>query len=366
MTRRCCLAAALAVVLGAGSAFAQYDIPVGGTPRSPAARGEDDPKPVYKYELKPEHPEYLVFVKAYQAPAAADRKGEARELAEGLAEYIRSECKLYAFVHERGWLQRRERDKEKETVIKAIRDYYKNLPEEQIQVIIKREVKLARIPDEYGVFVAPGKGTLKSFDEAREFAKYVHKLPSPPARYCDAVFIGAEHDIARKEGARTNPFEQGMPCRNPTWPKKDQTSGVSKEDVALLKGLNAGQPYSLMDHTRKPVTLVVKTYSGQSGRVFTQGEVLQTGGKSEGEMLEVAAHQAISLAETLRREKYDAYVMHTKFESFVCIGEYDSKDDERLLAAKRTFAGMQLKDQKTGTVIETLMEKPIPAAIPRQ
>ena len=78
-----------------------------------AARDIDDPKPVYKYELKPEHGEFLVFVKSFPGEAAGGAP-RARQLAEGLAEYIRSECRLYAYVHETRLAQRQERNEEKE------------------------------------------------------------------------------------------------------------------------------------------------------------------------------------------------------------------------------------------------------------
>ena len=42
------------------------------------------------------------------------------------------------------------------------------------------------------------------------------------------------------------------------------------------------------------------------------------------------------------------YVLHTRHESFVCVGEYDSKDDPRLLALQKQMANLELKDQKTG------------------
>jgi hypothetical protein len=372
MTRRFYLAAALAAVLGAGPAVAQYDLPAS---RPPAPRTAGDPKPAYKYELKPEHSEYVVFVKAYQAPAAHDARGQARELAEGLAEWIRSECRLYAYVHERGWLLRREQDREKEATIKAIRDYYvpRGESEEQIAIRIKREVKFARIPDEYAVFVVPGKGTLKSLDEAAEFARYLHKLPCPPDQFCDSVFVGAERGTANRSSEKANPFERAMPGRNPTLPKKEVAAEIPKAELELLDRLNRGQPYSLIHHTKKPVTLVVQSYGSKqgAGQLVKPGEVIQTTGRAEGEMLERAAQQANSLVEVLRKQPakvggpFDAYVLHTRYESFVCVGEYDSKDDDKLLAVKKMLAGWQLKDQKTGLVLETLMEKPIPAAIPR-
>lgn len=389
MIRRFCLAAALAVVLGAGPGRAQYDLPgvrpaaptrpvLPTRPQSPAPQATPaaapiaDPKPVYNYELKPEHGEYMVFVKAYQAPVAGDERGQARELAEGLAEWIRSELRLYAFVYERGWTLRQEREKEKAAVIKAIREYYepKGFSDEAIGRIIKRDVKLSRIADEYAVFVAPGKGTLNTFEAATEFAKYVHKLPAPPERFCDAVFVGAEAELARRTGDRSNPFEKALPGRNQTLPKKIPANERSRADEFLMR-LNAGQPYSLIHKTKKDITLVVQTYGARNGigRYVKPGETVQTSGPSNGEMLERAAQEANSLAEVLRSQKppFDAYVLHTRFESFVCVGEFDSKDDPALLALQKALAGWQLKVGKTGSgqVVETLMESPLPAMIPR-
>src|SRR5262249_10847223 len=139
-----------------------------------------------------------------------------------------------------------------------------------------------------------------------------------------------------------------------------------KADEFLLS-LNAGQPYSLIHKTKKPYTLVVQVYGSKFGlgRVVKSGDVVQTSGKSDGELLERAAHQAHSLAEVLRRMDYEAYVLHTKYESFVCVGEYDTPDDRRLLANAEALARFSIKDKKTGQVLETLMEKPLPAPIPR-
>jgi hypothetical protein len=358
--RRGYLAAALAAGLGAGPALAQFDLPLS----RPAAKDLDDPKPVYKYELKPEHGQYFVCVKTFRGAAAGDR--QVKELAEGLAEYIRSECRLYAYVHERGWGQRQERKKEKAAAIAAIRAYYepRGETEEQIAARIRREVKLARIPDEYAVLVAPGKGTLKTMDDALEFAKYVRKLPAPPAAFCDAVVIGTDRDIARKQGDPVNPFLTALAGPNPTIPKAVAAAAPVKADEFLL-GINAGQPYSLIHQTKKPVTLVVKIYGAEAGHLVRPGEVMQATGRSDGAMLERIAQQAHALAKALRAMRYDAYVLHTRYESFVCVGEYDSKDDAELLANARALASLPLKKEKTGEVLETLMEKPLPAAIPR-
>jgi hypothetical protein len=224
---------------------------------------------------------------------------------------------------------------------------------------------MARIPDEYAVLVAPGKGTLKSMDEAMDFANYLRKLPAPPREFCDAVVVGTDRDIARKQGDPVNPFLAAFAGPNPTIQKAH--SGVTAPVKAdpFLVDINAGQPYSLIHQTKKSVTLVVKIYGAQAGRWTKSGEVMQTVAQSDGAMLERTAQQAHALAKALRAMRYDAYVLHTRYESFVCVGDYDSKEDAELKANTKALANLPLRNEKTGEVIETLMEKPLPAAIPR-
>jgi hypothetical protein len=363
MTRRFYLAAALAAALGPAPALAQYDIPGA---RPAAAREPEDPKPVYRYELKPEHGEFLVPVKTFRGATPGDR--QVKDQAEGLAEYIRTECRLLAYVHESGWAMRQERKKEKETVVAAARKYYQEqgLTEEAIEHEIRRLVKMARLPDEYTVLAAPGKGSLKTWDEALEFAKYIRNLKAPPAQFCDAVVVGSAQDIAHKHGEVVNPFLNAIPGRNPALPKVVPAAQRPKADEFLLS-LNAGKPNSLIHNTKKPYTLVVQTYGSKFGlgHVVRPGEMVYEKGKATGELLERAAQQAHAVADLLRKQKHDAYVLHTRYESFVCIGEYDRPDDRALLANAKAFADLPLRDEKTGQIVERFMEKPVPAMIPR-
>lgn len=350
-----------------------FDLPIagrnpsitGGTPREEIP----DPKPQYNYELKPEHGEFLVFVKSFQGMFAGDKSGQARKLAEGLVEYIRTECKLYAFVHESGWPQRQQRKKEKDAMEAGYRQHYtaKGHTPTQIEEDLRKMLKMARIPDEYSVFVAPGKGTLKNMDEALEFAKYVRRLKAPPADFCDSVVVGSVQDVARQKGEPKNPFPMAMPGRNSTMPKKEVAMERPKANDFLLN-LNAGKPNSLIHNTRKKYTLVVKGYGTSNGQITKPGDVVTTGGRSDGELLERSAQQAHLMADVLRSMKpdsFDAYVLHTKFESFVCVGEYDSQDDPKLLANAVALKGFKVTDKKTGKVLETFMDKPLPAMIPR-
>lgn len=350
-----------------------FDLPITGrNPSSPGSTPREeipDPKPKYNYELKPEHGEFLVFVKSFQGKFAGDQSGQARQLAEGLVEYIRTECKLYAFVHESGWPQRQQRKKEKEAMEVQARKYYasEGRTPEWIDNELRKMLKMARIPDEYSVFVAPGKGTLKNMDEALEFAKYVRRLKAPPADYCDSVVVGSLQDVARQKGEPKNPFPLSMPGRNTTLPKKELAMERPKANDFLLN-LNAGKPNSLIHNTRKPYTLVVKVYGTGNGQISKPGDVVATSGRSDGELLERSAQQAHLMADILRSMKpdsFDAYVLHTKFESFVCVGEYDRENDPKLEANSLALKGFKVTDKKTNKVLETFMDKPLPALIPR-
>jgi hypothetical protein len=307
-----------------------------------------------------------VLLKTFQDQYAADKQGRARELAEGLAEYVRSECRLYAYVHETGWAKRQARNKEKEAVATAGRKYFadRGFSEKEIDAEMKKYLKMARIPDEYSVLVAPGKGTLKNIDEALKFAKYLGNLESPPADFCEVGSVGETHEVAKRKGERQNPFQHGMPGPNPTIPKKVVGMQRPKADDFLLS-LNASKPYSLIHKTKKDFTLVVQVYGTKFG-IQKPGEAAITSSRSDGAQLERAAQHAQLVAEVLRKQEqpFDAYVLHTRYESFVCIGEYDSKDDPDLLAKAKSLAGLTLRDKK-GQVIETFMEKPLPAMIPR-
>jgi hypothetical protein len=265
---------------------------------------------------------------------------------------------------------RRERDKEKDAVIAAIRKHYtaEGESEDQIANRIRREVKMARIPDEYAILVAPGKGSLKTYDDAIAFAKYVHKLPCPPADFCDSIVVSSsDGDTGRRRGEAKNPFLTAIPGRNLTLPKKVVAAERPKADP-FIDDINRGQPYSLIHKTKKDFTLVVQAYGSKfSGQVLKPGEMTQVNARSDGATLEKAAQQANAVAKILREQSppYDAYVLHTRFESFVCIGQYDNKDDPQLQAHAKSFANFSLLDKKSGKTIETFMEKPMPAMIPR-
>lgn len=364
MLRRAFAIAITATVVATAPVAAQYDIPLGKSAPGSDPRLPADPKPVFKYELKPEHGAFLVCVKTFRGTDVGDKN--VKELAEGLAEYIRSECRLNAYVYERGWQQRQ---KQREELVKVLADKKKWYEKEGITPtpeLLRRDLKLPRIPDEYAVLIAPGKGQLKSLEEAVEFAHYVRKLKAPPAEYCDALVVAPEKGFSKNQGDAVNPFMSAFPGPNPTI-AKETAQGIQrpKADAFLMK-LNADEPLSLLHKTKNQYTLIVKTFGGEP-QVLRSGQPSDGAATGTGDRLERAALQAQQLAKLLRDMKpgFDAYVLHTPYNSIVCVGDFDRLDHPEVEAKKKALSGMSLTDKKTGQSVDSLMEKPAPVMIPR-
>src|SRR5207249_4715882 len=105
------------------------------------------------------------------------------------------------------------------------------------------------------------------------------------------------------------------------------------QDIALLRKLNAVEPYSLLQ-CKKPWTLAVAQFNtptvtepGKSGTALGGG-LFALGRKQERE--DPAAYNGHTLAENLRKMKLEAYVLHTRYQSIVTVGSYDSLEDPNL------------------------------------
>ena len=105
----------------------------------------------------------------------------------------------------------------------------------------------------------------------------------------------------------------------------------------LLRKLNAVEPFSLLA-CKKPFTLAVKDFptptivqAKGSGGAFLDSLGI---GKASGQREDAAAKSAHLLAEWLRQGRIDAYVLHTKYTSIVCVGNFDTPDDPNLRTMK--------------------------------
>ena len=375
--RQMFFAAAIAAMAAAGPLVAQYDLPIS---RPAVAAEPPDPKPVYKYELKPEHGAWLVCVKTFKDPSrpigwarmTAAEKAQAiatsdtrcRELAEGFVEHIRGEGRLNAFVFERGWSVRQQQKKELKEVFEAKRKYYESKGIPPTPELMRVKI-VDYLPNDYSVLIAPARGTLKDLDGALEFAKRVRLIPAPPAEFCDSLFI-TQGTVVKEKDSLVNPFETAFPGPNPAIARANALAAQRPKAEAYLLTFNSEESYSLIHKTKKPWTLLVQVYGGV-GSVTPAGGTAQSSKGEPGELLERGAKQAHAIAELLRKTKpaFDAYVLHTKYNSLLCIGEFDSADDLQLKATAKNLGEHPLLDKKTGRVIEDFLEHPYPVLIPR-
>ena len=334
----------------------------GQTARSPFA------PPAYKYAVSPQAGPWLICVQTYKGP-------QAKVLAEELAELIQKNYGLTAYLFDRGFKERTEEQKH----IRDLRQNYdtmlaqlKTQGIEPVQTPFRVRTFLNEIEDEYAVLVCRPKRELKDIDAARDFLNDIRKLKPPPEKFTNKAIVGDEDPSGKKITqvgyAFLNPFLTAMVVHNPTITMIKEQDDPEVAD-ALLKEMNSGEEFSVLK-CAKPWTLVVKVYQGQVSMQTPKGPSLLSRiglGKREGDALSAGAAQAHMIATVLRTTKpsYEAHVMHQRKYSIVTVGQFDSQNDPNLLATQKALAGLQLKENKSGIVMETLNAQPLPMKIPR-
>ena len=334
--------------------------------RNPFAASE---APNYKYAVTPQAGEWLIYVQAF--------KGDnAQALAEDMADLLRRDYKLPAYLHDRG---RKERKEENERVRKLRKQYDEMLKQLEAQGVEKSDMPFRvktfrKIEDEFAVLVGKPNRSLKDMDAARDYLDDIRKLKPPPDKYSMKAFEGTEEltkdpreRMIKPTGSTyVNPFRTAMVVHNPSIPVQKQQNDPEKADK-FLKELNEGESLSVLKCS-KPWTLVVKMYQGQAMLQPTTSPSIMSKlgfGKKDGELLNASSMQAHATAEFLRSMKLDAYVMHSRQYSIVTVGGYEGRDDPNMIANQKVLAGMQLRDSKTGLAMETLNAQPLPMKIPR-
>ena len=313
-----------------------------------------------QFPLTPQSGAWLLCVKSYTGPSA-------QALAEELAEEIRQRYKLNAYVFNRGG---EELDKEKERIQKirqAQEDFAKQIGQPLIGM---RKIKTTRIEEQFAVLI----GGWGEMEAARKALDGIRKFPPPATKFMDAAVtaspakVGAQGGPSRVETVYVNPFANGFVVPNPTIPKAAKDPNDNYDP--LIFELNAAEPLSIFK-CRKPWTLVVRIYQGGSVLQSAQpapesGTFLSKIGLSPQKtenLLTASAMQAHSVAEFLRGMKptsFDAYVMHTRNSSIVCVGSYDRPDDPALLQMQKTIGGLKIGH------LDQLMAIPLPMEIPKK
>jgi hypothetical protein len=354
MRRLLLLPAGLAagLVLGRGAAVSQPP----GTPGAaglPAGVEVDRAAAANPFPLSPAAGEWLVCAAHY---AGAD----APELARQVALDLRNRHRLNAFIFNHAAHRRQEQEEE----FKKLQERYPGVP-------IKR--RFVRVQEECAVLV----GGFRDFEDASGSLKRVKGLPLPELSLGEGKsaydFLNLyEPDPERKgttvKRAKVNPYSNAMVVRNPL------VAAAPKPEVKfdpLWKKFNENEPYSLLK-CRARYTLVVKEYAGAAIVPASGGStgLLSMLGLGKGEQLSAAGMQAQKLAEFLgdRRLGFKAYVLHTRTNSIVTVGEFNDLKDPELQRLQQRVAALKFSNNPTGAGSDPigLMASPIPMEVPRE
>jgi hypothetical protein len=331
-----------------------------GRGRAAPPRVEADPN--QNYPVTPAAGPWMISAAAFSSP-------EAPQLAKQLVYLLRSRYNLPAYVYSRGEEEYRRQMAEED---ERIRNLPPNIPARR---------RLIRPSYDTVVLV----GGYPSLDEASKALPAVRALPAPDLKLDTGqsalsqqfrVEPSADRQRAEVKTSVVNPFTTAMAVRNPTTVGPQATAGAPKFDPLWLK-LNDGEDYCVYAKCPKPFTLVVKVCSGASMVQAQQGSggimgMLGFGGNKAGQMLYAAGVDAHNLAETLRKLKFDAYVLHTRTYSVVTIGGFDSEKDPGIEQLKHQLATLHeeivAQHERKGLGKKDplgLTEHPLPMAVPR-
>lgn len=337
--------------------------------RSPAAPAQ--PPAAHPWYVRPDLGPWMICIKSYSGP-------ESRKLAETLAAEIRRTHNAGAYLFEWGSEERQQemarREKVREELQKEqapflqVREQMKQEAAkngiEFIDTPVRVRVPIVRYPEQWAVLV----GGFPDMDAARKALDAVRKWPAPKdTRLMDQAFISRP---GQPEAAYINPFAAAMTAPNPA--VRRGGDGQPAVDPAVVK-LNEAEELSLLQ-ARKPWTLMVKRFvvptqvqgNAEDGTVFDK-----LFGKDEAaRWLEVTATNARTLAQTLRNEKmkphpFEAFVLHSRTESLVTVGQFDSPEDPDLIRTWKVLSEMTFKlDYQDGR--PSAMKKMFDVVIPMQ
>ncbi len=324
-------------------------LPSGVVPAAPAAR------PVNPFPLTADAGAWLICATTYVGPDGAN-------LAQQVALELRNKHGLMAYIFNRGDEERAQQEREYQERLRRLR-------EQSPGATLPR--KFYRVQDQYAVLV----GGFKDFAAAGAYLPALKKLP-PPALKLDGgrspyelmtyqeIDPNTQKEVTK--AARVHPYHHAMVVRNPLVP---QASDKPKWDP-LWKKLNADEEYSLLKNP-KPYTLLVKEYVGpRSVQPQKGGGGLMSAlglGSQAGEALDATARQAHELARFLRHPNngLQAWVLHTRNSSMVCIGGFDGPGDAEFQRLKSRVSTLRFTPKNGGADPVGLLTEPVPMEVPR-
>lgn len=313
-------------------------------PAMPATAANPAAHPWY---VKPELGQWMICVQAYVGD-------KAQMNAEALATEIREKYKVPAYLFERGG-----DDKRREEARYAAELARKRAEEEQqfqdlmaklraesaakgIEFIEpKRNLIVPHV--KYQVQYAVLIGGWPTMEAARKELDKVRKW-APPANTSlmdTTVIENRPKDGGKATGERAyiNPFQVATVAKNPVAPMQ-----MDAEGEALLKltlSMNTQEEYSVLK-IQKPWTIVVKHFTPPNEVKGKDADrsMMERLFKPQKDVMVATAEHARSMAKMLRDMKptekfpygpFESYVLHTKNGSLVCVGQFDSAEDPKLM-----------------------------------
>jgi hypothetical protein len=312
---------------------------------------------------------WVIFVMSYSGPKAP-------EMARKFVAVMRGHYKWNAFVFNYGAEEKR---KEYERVQKARQEQIDALKKAGLDTNLPIRIATIRIDEHTGVLL----GGYKTRDEATAALKRLQdpKITDPKHLIGNVdldTVVTAKLDptaansiksrewgtkVVNQDVAYVNPFQKAFVAHNPhpDVPKVNNNM-TPEEELKFLRHVNREEPLTLLN-CKRPFTLVIKEYRmpyktvadpreandflNQLRKADTFLDMFKSGlmrrGKEE-EWADRAAHNAHDLAEGLRKNKLEAYVLHSKYCSYVTVGNYDSLQDPQLLAMQRVLEPMLKSD----------------------
>ncbi len=316
--------------------FTQATTPTASVAPAPPA---GPPPSAHPWYVKPEHGQFMIIVKSYSGE-------QARSMAERLATEIRETYRVPAYLFEKGTEEKRKEDervrqeivRKKAAEEKAFLDFNNQMRAESeakgidfVESAPRYRIPKIRYEEQYAVLI----GGWKDMDAARRDLEKIRQWQPPKdATLLDRnVVLGNKGTDGRRTGqvAFVNPFQTAFVTRNPV--ARRIADAESGNDPLVMK-MNEGEELSVLKNT-KPWTIVVKAFYVPVGVQDKDAArpVFSRLFNPKQDNLSATAQQARALAETLRKmpKPYDAKVLHTLNGSLVCVGEFDSASDPKLL-----------------------------------
>ncbi len=348
----------------------------------------------HPWAVKAELGEWMICVKSYIG-------ADSRTQAEKLAQDLRANHKVAAYVYERNSAERKaeiarvqrirdDQNAKAQPFINAMQQAEKEAKASGMVFLndapkIKVPQPYHETPEQWAVLI----GAFKTMDDAGRGLVSVKKLPMPKDdTLCDHEIVGGEvkdpktGKLEWKSALNPiNPYSMAFVARNPALNPSGNLKEERKLDAFEID-LNKDVKHNLLNVT-KPFTIMVKAYTTPTKKVgdgATTSVFTKSVGSSTADILKATAAEAESLCAALRDagmkpRSYESYLFHHRNGSIVCVGQFDAADDPELLKLQRelqtiTFA-MQDENKKPlldrgQPVVQRLFDSVHPFPVPKK